>query len=282
MPRIFQSIFDLFLFSSTYIALCAVVMVVQTYYLFHFTPLTNFLPFVFFGSLCSYNFHWYLTPQDFGSSYKVQWSIKNKRLHLLLFVIGLIGSAWYLWQLLPYWQWLLATAFITFLYSAPKIPAKPFIHLRYIAIGKTIFLAFAWTHITAILPLMLSSIEWKPEHYLFAVNRFFFIYAICILFDYRDRTEDKKAGIKSLITAFEEREIDIIFWSSLLVFLFTTIALHFFAFPILHISALLVPAIIVALLYYRSKKDHSDYLYHFILDGLMMFSGILLFIFSFI
>jgi len=255
-------------------------MVVQTYYLFHFTPLTNFLPFVFFGSLCSYNFHWYLTPQDFGSSYKVQWSIKNKRLHLLLFVIGLIGSAWYLWQLLPYWQWLLATAFITFLYSAPKIPAKPFIHLRYIAIGKTIFLAFAWTHITAILPLMLSSIEWKPEHYLFAVNRFFFIYAICILFDYRDIESDKLQGIISLVTQLPQNGIRFLFFSVLLISTISTIIM-LYGYSAGYYLCFLLPVIILAAIFRISIHTKSDYWYYFLLDGLMMLTGLLLIIFGF-
>jgi hypothetical protein len=39
-----------------------------------------------------------------------------------------------------------STAFITFLYSAPKVPYQIFGWLKKIAIGKTIFLAFAWTH----------------------------------------------------------------------------------------------------------------------------------------
>ena len=256
-------------------------MVYQTYYLFTLHPYSDFLFFVFFGTICSYNFHWYLTPGIYGSSYKTQWSIQNKKLHLILFIIGLIGAGWFCISLLYHWGWLLATAFITFLYSAPKIPYPPFNHLKKIAVGKTIFLSLVWTHSTAILPLVLSDIDWTNEHFIFAINRFFLIYPICILFDYRDREDDRKEGIKSMITLFPEKKISVLFYSSIAIFFMTTIALYFTGTLLIHCIALFIPGIILALVYSYSKKKTSDYYYYFFLDGLMMFSAVLLYIFSF-
>lgn len=256
-------------------------MVYQTYYLFNVTPVDGFVPFIFFGSLASYNFHWYLTPSIYGGSYKTLWSIKNKQVHLIIFSISLLVAAWFITYLIHEWEWLLATAFITFLYSAPKIPFGPFKHLKNIAVGKTIFLTAVWTHSSVVLPLVLSHTHWTAAHYLFLVNRFFLIYAICILFDYRDRIEDKKEGIKSLITHLSEKGINVLFWSSLMIFLITLVFLYKEAFSFIDSIALLIPGIIVALLYDYSKHRPNDYLYYFILDGLMMFSAVLLFIFHF-
>src|SRR5579875_2420171 len=129
-------------------AVCAVVMVWQSYYLFHLPLFYAFTGFVFFGTLCSYNFHWFLTPYIPATSARVLWSVRFKWLHLLLYIVGAVGAAYFLYQLRQYWQWLLFTAFLTFLYSAPKVPITPFIQLRKIAVAKTLFLAFAWTHIT--------------------------------------------------------------------------------------------------------------------------------------
>jgi hypothetical protein len=272
---------DFFLFTSLFIAVCAVIMVVQTCYLFHTKPVAGFLPFVFFGSLCSYNFHWYLTPSIYGGSYKTLWSVHHKRLHLILFIIGLVGAAWFITYLFHQWEWLVATAFITFLYSAPKIPFRPFRQLKRIAVGKTIFLSAVWTHSTVVLPLVMSETEWMSAHFIFVFNRFFFIYAICILFDYRDRIEDKKEGIKSLITHLPERGIDILFWSSIFISAVTSVFLSRQGFPLIDVTALLIPIIIVALLYDYSKNKPNDYLYYFILDGLMMFSALLIFLFHF-
>jgi 4-hydroxybenzoate polyprenyltransferase len=144
-----------------------------------------------------------------------------------------------------------------------------------VAVGKTIFLAFAWMHVTASLPLLIYIGDLGNDHILFIVNRFFFIYAICILFDYRDVEEDKKAGIKSMITYLSEKGIDILFWGSILMFFITGIGL-FDYFTTLQVTLLLGPGLILSLLYYPSKKNFSDYLYYFILDGLMMLSAPLL------
>ena len=255
-------------------------MVYQTGFMFDFIPSKTFYGFVFLGTLCSYNFHWYLTPSDFGSSRKVNWSIRNKTVHLVLFVLSGIGAAYTGFLLIGHWQWLLITAFITFLYSAPKVEHPVFIFLRRIAVGKTIFLAFMWTHITSILPIAITNIHWQTQHYVYVVNRFFFIYPICILFDYRDRHEDKKAGIRSLITFLDERGIDILFWCCLAVSLLTLIWLWQLSFHIVIFLIFLLPLLILAFLHGYSKRNFSDYLYYFILDGLMMFSGLLLLVFS--
>ncbi|HVG15395.1 MAG TPA: hypothetical protein VM935_10560, partial [Chitinophagaceae bacterium] len=156
-----RRVFDFILFTSIFIALCAVGMIWQTYELFNVPLHFNYFTFVFFGCLCSYNFHWYLTPQLYSDSYKTRWSVLNKKAHLFLFAMGLIMSAWYATKLLNYWNWLLLTDFVSFLYSAPKIPISIFKGLKKIAIGKTIFLSLVWTHSTVILPLVISSSTWQ-------------------------------------------------------------------------------------------------------------------------
>lgn len=237
--------------------------------------------FVFSGSVCSYNFHWYLTPPTVEQpSEKEVWSISNKPIHLALFILGLVGSAVFTFLLIQHWFWLGITAFVTFLYSAPKITHPLFSHLKKIAVGKTIFLAFAWMHVTTLLPMVMEIRLLGWDHVWFVVNRFFYIYAICILFDYRDVEEDRRAGIRSLITYLNEQGIDLLFWGSVAMVIATSLLL----IPYLSLApvvALLIPVIILSLLYYPSKKNFSDYLYYFILDGLMMLSAPLLLLIKF-
>lgn len=237
--------------------------------------------FVFSGSVCSYNFHWYLTPPgEEPKSKKLAWNISNKTVHLVLFILGAIGSAIFTLLLIDHWFWLGITAFVTFLYSAPKVNHPLFFHLRKIAVGKTIFLAFAWMHVTTLLPLVIHLKTFGAAAIWFVVNRFFYIYAICILFDYRDVEDDRRAGIKSLITYMNEKGIDRLFWCSIVIVFFTTAMLLNY-FSIAAIIALVIPVIILSLLYYPSKKTFSDYLYYFILDGLMMLSAPLLLLIKF-
>ncbi|MBD0367222.1 MAG: hypothetical protein ICV53_14110 [Flavisolibacter sp.] len=271
-----QRLFHFFLFGHLFIALCAFVMALQTYYLFALPVYWPLLGFIVSGTLCSYGFHWYLTPEVKGGSAKVQWTLQHKKVHLFFFLIGLIGSCYFVFYLFEHWLALLTISFITFLYSAPKVPYPTFNHIKKFAIGKTIFLALVWMLVTTALPLISAHLQWQPEHYLFSVNRFFLIYPICILFDYRDREHDKTEGIRSMITYFDEQGIDRLFWASISVYFISTLALSFFSFSFGQTAVLLIPAFVLSLLYQRAKNSFSDFLYYFVLDGLMAISAFLL------
>jgi 4-hydroxybenzoate polyprenyltransferase len=203
---------------------------------------------------------------------------KYRVFHLLLFFIGIIGSVIFFFFLLTHWFSLLVGAIITFLYSAPKIPHPYFKALRKIAIGKTIFLALVWMYVTTILPVLIEEIGWTVQITLFAISRFFFIYAICIMFDFRDRADDQAAGIRSMVTWFSEKGVNTLFFASLLIYTVCTLLLFQFGFSLLKVGLLVLPAFITAAIYEYAKKNFSDYLYYFVLDGLMMFSALLMLI----
>jgi 4-hydroxybenzoate polyprenyltransferase len=269
-------IFDFFIFSSVFIAGCAVLMAYQVNDLFQLDyRYQPYLWFVFFSTVCSYNFHWYLTPHTASENKRTLWTQKHKGLHLVLIVLGFIGALAFIIPLMKYWPWIGFSVFLTFLYSAPKLPFRAAYFLRKIAIGKTIFLALVWMYVTSILPIILSGVVWDASHILFCIGRFFFIYAICVIFDFRDREQDKRDGIRSMITYFNESGINAIFYTSIFVYFVTTLALYNYNFPILVIIILLLPALIVIGLYRYSKENFSDYLYYFILDGMMAFSALM-------
>jgi 4-hydroxybenzoate polyprenyltransferase len=248
-------------------------MTYQTALLFKITIPFSLYGFVFSGTLTSYNFHWWLSsPTNSSNTPKSYWSHHNKPLHALLAITGLLASIFFIIPLLYQWHWLVFSAFITFLYSAPKISILPFLWLKRIAIAKTIYLAFAWMHVTTLLPILITETEFTNNTIIFAVNRFFFIYAICILFDYRDREGDKKENIRSMITQLTEHGINVLFYSSVLVTSISTLLLlNYWSLPV--IIALIIPVLALILLYPSSKKTFSDYRYYFILDGLMMISS---------
>lgn len=269
----FRRLFDFFVFTSLFIACCAVLMVYQTSLLFNVQLPLSLYAFVFAGSVCSYNFHWYLTPPNIHEpTHKIRWNLSNRTLHLILFIAGLAAAGICCFLLMEHWLWLALTAFFTFMYSAPLINHPVTIMLRKVAIGKTIFLAFAWTHVTTLLPLLITVTDLEPQHTWFVINRFFFIYAICIVFDRRDIERDKEMGVRSLITYLSPSGVDGLFWASQIVVLFTFFILAKWFLP-LHLVLLLIPALIMGLLYSYSKKNLSDYLYYFLLDGLMALSA---------
>ncbi|HTE10144.1 MAG TPA: hypothetical protein VK645_04225, partial [Chitinophagaceae bacterium] len=172
-----KSIFNFFIFSSIYIAFCAVIMVYQLQLLFPQVIISRtFYFFIFFSTVCSYNFHWWLTVHSSTGSERLTWALKYKPLHLILYFVGLVGTAVSFFMLRQHWFWITFGAFVTFLYSAPKIPQKIFISLRRIAVGKTIFLSFVWMYVTTILPLLISGKTWQAGFTWLACSRFFLIY----------------------------------------------------------------------------------------------------------
>jgi 4-hydroxybenzoate polyprenyltransferase len=277
LNQYFRKIFDLILFSSLFVAGCAVVMVYQSYTLILHKPVNNyFAAFVFFSTVCSYNFHWFLTPHSVSPSQRLRWEMKHQVYHLLLSVTGLAGAVACFFFLKQHWLYIGIAALLTFLYSAPKISLPPFQWLKKIAVGKTIFLAMTWTYVTSVLPVLIEGHLFSQKEILFALAEFFFIYAVCILFDFRDREDDKADGIRSMITYFNERGIDILFTISLITFFSLCLILQLGGMPWINILLLALPAFILAGIYKYAKRNLSDYLYYFVLDGLVMLSGLLL------
>lgn len=272
-----RNCFYFFVYSNLFICLCAVVMAWQTSYVFSAVPPTpEFLCFVFFASLCSYSFHWYLTPADPGlPGSRSRWLEKHRKIHLPLFIAGLAGAVCSALFLLGHWHWLAISAAITFLYSAPKIAHPWFRSLRKIALAKTVFLAFVWMYVTTILPMQVGRQGWSTAFYLFAGSRFFLIYAICIIFDYRDKDHDRSVGIRSLITWLSDQNITRLFIVSLILFAACTGSLLAYGFPSWLVAVLALPGILTAVLYRYALRNRSDVLYYFVLDGLMALSSIL-------
>lgn len=273
----FRTISRFFIYSNLFIACCAVLMLAQTAaQILHTSPPAGLIAFVFCATISSYSFHWYLTPvsNDYHSD-RIDWLSRHKNIHLWLFILGTIGAAIFGIELIRHWQWLIFAAGITFLYSAPKVPHPWFRLLRKIAIGKTIFLAGVWMFVTSMLPLGISGQPWRMDFTLFCISRFFLIYAICILFDYRDREYDISIGIRSLITAMNEQNINRLFIASIFIFFASSLALYHYGHSITAVLSLLVPGIITSSLYSYAKKSTSDMLYYFVLDGLMALSAVL-------
>ena len=272
-----NAIFRFFIYSNLFIASCAVLMINQTYQLlFHLPPNKYFLAFVFSATIASYSFHWYLTSLPEKTSPRFDWLKKHRTFHLVLFFIGVASSAFFFFYFIEFWPWIFFSIFLTFLYSAPKLPHVWFKALLNVAIGKTIFLAMVWTYVTTMLPIAITSNNWTTAIILFCISRYFFIYAVCIIFDYRDRDSDKAEGIKSMITYFSERGVDFLFFASLVVYAAVTLLLLSYHFSMIDVILLLIPGVITAFSYYPAKKNYSDIFYYFILDGLMMLSALLM------
>lgn len=253
-------------------------MIWQTSYLCKLDVSVDYYWFVFFSTICSYNFHWYLTPaHTHSSSERTRWSGRHKNTQLVLYFTGVIGALIFFFKLKNHWFALFFATLLTFLYSAPKIPLPYFRFLKQVAVGKTIFLTAVWTYVTAILPVLISvQKHFTHEMKWFAASRFFLIYGICILFDYRDRADDREEGLRTLINYFDESVVNRLFWFAFVAFVFFSCGLFFSGVSVLNVIIIIIPGIILLSLFKLAKKTVSDYLFYLVLDGLMMLSALLM------
>ncbi|MGX5817269.1 UbiA family prenyltransferase [Chitinophaga lutea] len=267
-----RGFFNFILFSSIYIAICAVLMAWESSEILQLQyDRYHYYLFVFFSTIASYNFHWYLTPGSERHSERILWGQRQRTLQLFGCAVGVLGAGWFIFPLLEHWLPIAGAVLLTFLYSAPKL--RMFRWLSRIAIGKTIFLSAVWTYVTTTLPALIAE-TYTPQLAWLTIYRFFLIYAICILFDYRDREEDRKAGIRSLITHLKEPHLDKLYYSSLIVAWICAMGLAT-DLPIFGLFSLLAPVAVVGLIKRYAQENTSDYVYYFLLDGLMMLSALL-------
>lgn len=262
-----------FVFSNIFITICALVMSMYTSVFFSAAISSKLLLFTAAGTLCSYSFHWLLPSTHTQLSPRENWSVLNRLLLTVLFILSAAVSIYsaallsdHLWKLFP-------LALLTFFYSSGKLPRGPFVLFRKYFIGKTIYLALIWSLVTVYLPIIISDTVWQTPHTLFLLNRFFFLFAICILFDLRDKELDTLQGIRSLITILSPIGIKNLFFFSLLLSMLAAVPLIFFSFSAMGLVILNFPVLITAAVYRFSTQTRSELWFYFVLDGLMMLSG---------
>jgi 1,4-dihydroxy-2-naphthoate octaprenyltransferase len=125
------------------------------------------------------------------------------------------------------------------------------------------------------MPIWIYGNGWSSTAFLFCLSRFFLIYPICLLFDYRDREEDLEQGLTTLPARISSKALGILFYIIVTLFFSTTLLLLNKGFQYTEILVLLIPGLILAVLYPWARRNFSDHLYYFILDGLMMLSALL-------
>lgn len=262
-------ILSTFIYSDLFISFCALAMAWETGYVLQYSIDRPILLLIFFATLASYIFHSLVNLVYPANSERRTWNARHKYLLGSIFILASISLFYFI---IPFWKNpfpLIVGGFFTFLYSAPNLPGKFPEGLKKIAYGKTAYLALMWTYATTFLPLLLLNISLEKQTWLFFGYRFFLIYAICILFDRRDIEEDKIKGIRALPTVLQEKPVQWLYFSSLLMSMFFWILMRN------TLWALIIPILILIPLLKYSKHNRSDWLYYVCLDGLMALSAFL-------
>ena len=258
---------------SIFIALCALGLCYQTSLVLHTSSNYNLYGFVFFSTICSYNFYWLLSKFYFANSRAIPAFIQAHISFVILFFTSLIGAVYFLSKthyLLPY---VLVGAVFTLLYSLPLWPFQFSKQLQKIGLFKTVLLAFTWAYITTILPSVpLLKTSFVPVLVLL-LARFCFMLLLCIIFDKRDITVDKSHGLHSLATDTPVKILNSIIYVVFILYFIMGLLLRFHFNDKPQMFAFLITGGFVWWVYTLSLKKQGYLFYYFLVDGLMLVSA---------
>lgn len=258
---------------SIFIAICAVALCYQTAILLHIN-LTGYLyAFIFFSTVCSYNFYWLLSGYVFsGHSLKVFLpQYLSNAIVLVLGGMGMLYTIFHITELLPV---IMLGLICTLLYTIPLLPFKIFHLARKAGLLKTFLLAFTWAYVTVYIPYSQTPTGNFVTLVMLFNNRFLFMLMLCIIFDARDTKVDKIRGLQSLTTIIKLSTVQYIMITIFAVYLINGIVLRVYYDEIMQIIALLVTGVITAVVYFFSLRKQGYFFYYFLVDGLMLFSAL--------
>ena len=266
--------FHFILSHSLFIALCAVAMAFQTLLLLNVRAGIYLYGFIFFATLCSYNFYWLLCRYSFNERHPLTVFLRNELFELVFLTLsvtclGLCYNSSGLQQVL-----VLPAMGFTILYSLPLLPFRFLRFTRKAGILKTTLLAFTWTYVTAFLPLNKFVVQLNNGEWFILTRRFLFMLMLCIIFDSRDMAVDKIRGLHSLATDLSPKTLRLLIGVIFIILFATNFLFHFFGVSIGETIALQTSTMVLLIAYHYSTKKQGYLFYYFFVDGLMLFSAL--------
>jgi hypothetical protein len=258
---------------SIFIAICAMALCYQTALLLHIVPSIYLYSFVFFSTVCSYNFYWLLSGYSF-SAQPVYVFLKKRFSNLLVMLIAASGLIFSIVKIPGVLPEITVGVILTLLYAVPLLPLNISTFVRKAGLLKTTLLAFTWAFITVYLPYQFAPNGNLYTLLLLFINRLLFMLMLCIIFDARDTKVDKIRGLQSLTTLLSSKSVKQIMSVVFAAYLLNGIILRIYYHEIAQIAALLVSGVFTAIVYLLSLKKQGYFFYYFVVDGLMLFSAL--------
>ena len=272
---------EFLLFSSIFIASCAVAFCMETNILLgvpfnHF----SFYCFVFGATLAQYNLHYIAKKVAVKNSERLTWSLQNKNIHLVLLVVGtaLILFSFFSFHLKHY-AILICLGGIAFLYSFPFLPFGKRKRIKDYGFLKIITLSLLWTLVTVWFPV--NNMDVATPLFIFVfVKRFIFMFILCLLFDMRDIEIDSNEQINTLAVVLGRKKSYFLAYILLIVFVGLSIVQYRYFSQSEFLPAMLISACATFITILITKKSNSDFVYLAGIDGMMLLQAVLVYLFS--
>lgn len=276
-----KKIAEFILFSSIFIAACAVSLCIETNVLLDVSLNSfSFYCFVFGATIVQYNLHYSMKKVAVKDSERLRWTLQNKNLHFVLLVTGclLILFSFFSFHL-KHFLILGVLGCISVLYSFPFLPFGKKKRIKDYGYIKIITLSLLWTLVTVWLPV--SNLVVNPALFVFVfVKRFVFMFILCLLFDVRDIEIDDKENIKTLAVMLGKKKSYSLSYFLLILFVALSVIQYFFYPQMVFLLAMLVSSVITWVIIELTKKTNSDFIYLAGVDGMMLVQAVLVYLFS--
>ena len=266
---------------SIFIAGCAAALCLQTVQLLDISADIYLYGFVFFATLCSYNFYWLLSKYFFHSDITALAEFFRKEaVQFFVFAVSCAGTVfcYYHSSLSPYF--VLPAVLLTILYAIPLLPFKSIRFTRKAGVLKTVLLAFTWTYVTAFIPIQKEIDALGTTDIFILSRRFLFMLMLCIIFDSRDIAVDKIRGLRSLATDLAPKTLRYLILTIFIILFATNFLSLRYGISVSQSIALQITTIALLVAYYFSTKKQGYFFYYFFIDGLMLFSALATYIAS--
>ena len=272
---------EFILFSSVFIACCAVAMCIETSLLMHL-PLNSlsFYSFVFGATSVQNNLHYLVKRNAVKGSRRMTWSMRNRSFHLgmIAFGSGLIIFSLFSFHL-HHFIFLLLLGAIACLYSFPVLPFQNKKRLKDFGVLKITTLALLWTLITVWFPVNQMNFNVISFGLVF-LRRFVFMFILCLLFDIRDTEVDSQENIRTIPVIIGSHKSYIICYSFLSLFVLLSLIQFLHSPELLPLSVMLASAVATLFTIKYTKKHNSDFIYLALVDGMMLLQALLVIITS--
>ncbi len=274
-----KKITEFTLFSSIFIACCAVALAIETNLLLRI-PLNNlsFYFFVFGATIVQYNLHYLVKTSAVKNSRRLAWSLQNKGIHKILFAAGCVLIIISLFSFrLQHFFILLILGAIALLYSFPALPFAKGKRIKDFGFLKILTLALLWTLVTVWFPVSDRAVDASLFLFVFC-KRFIFMFVLCLLFDMRDIEIDRHENIRTLAVILGKKKSYRTAYTGLLVFLFISLLQYLYWGDTGLFIAMCVSAAATFLTVEFTKKTNSDFVYLAGIDGMMLLQALLVYL----
>jgi len=265
---------------SIFVAFCAVGLAYQTVLLLHLSASIYLYGFIFFATLCSYNFYWLLSKYSFRHDIPLADFFRKEADEIILLTLSGVGLVFCFFHVHLSIYVIIAAAALTGLYAVPLLPVSFLKFTRKAGVLKTTLLAFTWSYVTAFIPLQKESFLPTDIEFFILTRRFLFMLMLCIIFDNRDIAVDKIRGLRSLATDLGARTMRYLIYSIFIILFATNFLFRFYGISVAQSIALQISTIALLITYYYSTKKQGYLFYYFLVDGMMLFSAAATFVAS--